>query len=164
MYVILYHINPKRMTKTTNREIPSRITTEKKSTILHKALTSALYGALIFANVSCGDSIPQSIMEQEQKIEEINFQLSNYIKARNELAEDYNKLRKLRTESNKRDVNMSLAGIYETIVEYDERIKELTEEELENKKILTEYTTEEETFFIPNDTIPTDRWIHLLKK
>ena len=148
------------MTKTTNREIPSRITTEKKSTTLRRALSSALYGALIFANVSCGDSIPQSIMEQEQKIEEINFQLSNYIKARNELAEDYNKLRKLRTESNKRDVNMSLAGIYETIVEYDERIKELTEEEIENKKILTE----EETFFIPNDTIPTDRWIHLLKK
>lgn len=164
MYAAFYHINPKRMMKTTNTEILASKTTTKRFVSLHKTLTSALYGVLIFANVSCGQSTPQSIMEQEQKIEEINFKLSNYIKARNELAKDYNKLRKLRRESNnKQDINLSLAGTYETILEYDEIIKELMEDKLESKKTLIEQTSDTETFFITSDTIPTDRWNHLLE-
>ena len=144
-------------------KIPTTTTTTKKSKGTLKLLTLLLCWALTVGNVSCGSKTPKDVMKQEQKLETINFQLSNYIKARKKLAEDYNSLLQYPvTESNKRDIKLSLSGIYETIVEYDETIQDLSEDRLKAKKTLNKYTAEVEALYAPDTPIDPNRWDFLL--
>ena len=153
------------MKKTTNMEnLTTTNTTTKKSGLLWKALTLSLCAALALGNISCGKTTPKDVMKQEQKMEKINFQISNYIKARKKLAEDYNSLLAYpAAESNKRDIKLSLSGIYETIVEYDEKIQELSEDRLDAEKVLNDYTAEIESFYAPNTPIDPNRRDFLLR-
>lgn len=152
------------MEKTTNIEISADTTNTKKSWILLKALTLALCWTLTFGNISCGGPSPKDVMKQEQKMERINFQIANYIKARKKLVEDYNSLLAYPvTESNKWDIKLSLSGIYETIVEYDEKIQDLSEDRLDAEKDLNYYTAEVESAYTPNTPIDPNRWDFLLR-
>ena len=154
---IYYSFHEKNMENLTTNE------TTKKSGMLWKTLTLALCGALAFGNISCGSTTQEDVRKQEQEIEGINFQLSSYIKSRKDLVEKYNKLLKYpKTESNKQDINRSLSGIHETIIEYDEKIRELGEDRLDATKTLNEYMAEVETFYAPNTPIDPNRWDFLL--
>ena len=151
------------MKETTDMELLTTTQTPRKSGIMWKALTLALCGALTFGNISCGSKTPEDVREQEEEVERLNFQLESYIKARKELVANYNKLLKYpKTESNKYDINRSLAGIHETIIEYDEKIKDLGEDRLEATKDLHEYRAKVETYYAPNTPIDPNRWDFLL--
>ncbi len=153
------------MKETTNMENLTTIdTTTKKSGRLWKALALSLCTALTLGNISCGKTTAKDVMRQEQKMEEINHQIANYIKARKKLAEDYNSLLAYPvSESNKRDIKLSLSVIYETIVEYDEKIQELSEDRLDAERVLNDYTAEVEGVYAPNTPIDPNRRDFLLR-
>jgi hypothetical protein len=76
---------------------------------------------------------------------------------------DYNKLLQYpKTDSNKADIERSLAQIYEVISDYDEKIKDLAEDKLEAIDDLNEYISDTEVHFIPNKPIDPNRWDFLL--
>ena len=109
------------------------ITTEtpRKSGLVSKSLVAlSLCGALTLS--SCWGTTEKDVLKQQEEVERVNFQISSFIEARKKLVKDYNKLLNYpKTESNKWDINRSLAGMRSTIMEYDEKIWELAEDRLE---------------------------------
>ena len=151
------------MEKTTDMEILTTTEAPKKTGMWWKALTLTLCGVLSLSNISCGSTTPEDVREQEEEVDRLNFQIASYITSRKQLVENYNKLLKQpKTEANKQDINRSLAGIYETIVEYDKKIRELRDDKLEATKTLHEYRADVETFYAPNTPMDPNRWDFLL--
>jgi len=139
------------------------VETPRKSGLIWKTLTFALWVALSFSNISCWNTTQKDVMEQQKKIENLSSQISDYINARKKLAEDYNKLLKYpKSKSNKNDINRSLAQIYEKISEYDEKLEDLAEDKLEAIDKLNEYIWNLEINYAPNEPIDPDRWDFLL--
>ena len=111
-----------------------RITTTeapRKSGLVSKSLIAlSLCGILTLS--SCWGTTEKDVLKQQEEVERVNFQISSYIDARKKLVKDYNKLLNYpKTESNKWDINRSLAAMRSTIIEYDEMIWELAEDRLE---------------------------------
>lgn len=139
------------------------IETSRKTGLMWKTLTFALAVALSVGNVSCGKTTQKDIVKQQKKIESVSFQISHYIQARKELVMDYNKLLAYpKTDSNKADINKSLAQIYEKITEYDEKLEDLAEDRIEAINDLNEYISDIEVDFSPNEPIDPNRWDFLL--
>ena len=139
------------------------VETPRKSGLIWKTLTFALWVALSFSNISCWNTTQKDIMEQQKKLETIDRNISHYIEARKNLVADYNKLLKYpKTESNKSDISRSLAQIYEVIYDYDEKIQELAEDKLEAMDDLNKYISDLEASFAPNKPIDPNRWDFLL--
>ena len=119
--------------------------------------------ALTLSSISCGKTTQKDVMEQQKKLESISFQISHYINARKKLVWDYNKLLQYpKTNSNKADIERSLAQIYEVISDYDEKIKDLAEDKLEAIDDLNKYISDVEVNFSPNKPIDPNRWDFLL--
>jgi len=145
------------MEKITNIEFP------RKSWFTTRALILALWGALSFT--SCDSATGNDVLDKQQELERIEFQLSSNIESRKELGEKYNKLLKYpRTKSNEWDIDRSLSGIYQAIVELDEKIQTLEEDRLNAEKQLNECKSNAQTFYAPNKPIALDKWDHLLVK
>lgn len=134
-----------------------------KSNLIRNLSIFTLYWALALSNASCGKATQKDVADQQKKIESLSFQISHYINARKELVSDYNKLLQYpKTDSNKADIERSLAQIYEVISDYDEKIKDLAEDKLEAIDDLNEYISDTEVHFIPNKPIDPNRWDFLL--
>jgi chromosome segregation ATPase len=115
------------------------------------------------SNISCGNATQKDVADQQKKIESISFQISHYINARKSLVTNYNELLKYpKTESNKNDINRSLAQIYEKIAEYDEKIEDLAEDKLEAIDDLNEYISDLEINYAPDKPIDPNRRDFLL--
>ena len=151
------------MEQTTNMENFTTTRTNKKSGFIPKTLSLTLCWILTLSNMSCGKATQKDVADQQKKIESLSFQISHYINARKELVSDYNKLLQYpKTDSNKADVERSLAQIYEVISDYDEKIKDLAEDKLEAIDDLNKYTSNMEVNFFPNKPIDPNRWDFLL--
>lgn len=151
------------MEQTTNMEKITTTQMPRKSEVMWKALKLLLCGALTFSSISCGKTTQKDVANQEKKIESISFQISHYINARKWLVANYNNLLKYpKTESNKADINRSLAQIYEKITEYDEKLQDLAEDKLEAIDDLNGYISDLEVSFSPNQPIDPNRWDFLL--
>jgi len=134
-----------------------------KSNLIRNLSIFTLCWALALSNASCGKATQKDVADQQKKIESLSFQISHYINARKELVSDYNKLLQYpKTDSNKADIERSLAQIYEVISDYDEKIKDLAEDKLEAIDDLNEYISDTEVLFIPNKPIDPNRWDFLL--
>ena len=144
--------------ETLNNTLPS-----KKTSSTSKAIKFALLLAISTCLYSCGKTTERDVLDQQKEIERIDFQISNYINARKELATKYNKLLAYpQTPANSADIKKSLMQIHETIVEYDEKIAELSEERIEAIQDLNEYVSDLETWIAPTDPIDPNRWDFLL--
>jgi len=144
-----------------------RLTTEstRKSGLMWNVLSLALCGALSFSNISCGNKTQKDVIQQQQKLESINFQLSHYIQARKDLVVDYNKLLKYpKTNSNKNDINKSLYQMFEVITDYDEKIEDLAKDRIEAIDDLNKYISDLGVNSSPNQPIDPNRWDFLLTK
>jgi len=151
------------MERTTNLENPTTTGISQKSRLILKTLSCVLCWTMALSNISCGKATQKDVENQQSKIESISFQISHYINARKELVADYNKLlRYPKTDSNKADINRSLAQIYRVISDYDEKIKDLAEDKLEAIDKLNEYTSNLEVSFSPSEPIDPNRWDFLL--
>ena len=151
------------MERTTNLENPTTIGISQKSGLILKTLSCVLCWTMALNNISCGKATQKDVENQQSKIESISFQISHYINARKELVTDYNKLlRYPKTDSNKADINRSLAQIYRVISDYDEKIKDLAEDKLEATDKLNKYTSNLEISFSPSEPIDPNRWDFLL--
>ena len=152
---------------TTNMENLTTTSTAKKPRALWKAWPLLLCAALTLGNISCGDITTKDVMKQEQKVEKIKSRLEAYIKARENEANKYNdllaELATATTDQKKKDIKLSLSGIYETIVEYDKTIQELYENRWDAEKVLTYYTAEAGNSYAPNTPIDPHRRDHLLR-
>ena len=138
-------------------------TSEKKNVFMWKLSMLALCGVLTFWNISCWKTTQEDVNKQQEKVEGISFQISHYINARKELVEDYNKLlRYPRTESNKYDINRSLAQMHEVIMEYDKKIENSAKERIDAIDDLNSYISDVEINFAPNEQLDPNRWDYLL--
>lgn len=136
---------------------------EKKKGFMWKLSTLALCVALTFWNISCCKTTQEDVNKQQEKLESISFQISHYINARKQLVEDYNKLlRYPRTETNKSDINKSLAQIYEVITDYDKKIENLAKDRIEAVDDLNSYISDVEVGYTPNEPLDPNRWDYLL--
>jgi hypothetical protein len=143
-------------------ETLSTKTSEKRS-LAWRIFTLALCGALAIGNVSCGHKTEKDILEQENKIENINFQISHYISARKWFVEKYNKLLKYpKNESNKIRINESLSQLYDAITNYDEKLEDLAEDRIDAEKDLNEYISDLGSWNLPNKPLDPNRWDFLL--
>ena len=135
----------------------------KKSWLTTKALIFTLRWVLSLT--SCDDTTNSDISNQQQKLERIEFKLSSNIESRKKLGAKYNKLLKYpKTKSNEWDIDRSLSGLYQAIIELDENIQKLEEDRLNTEKELNECKSNTQIFYAPNKPIDLDRWDHLLVK
>ena len=142
-----------------------RLTSEstRKSGLMWNVLSLALCWALSFSNISCGNKTQKDVIQQQQKLESINFQLSHYIQARKNLVVDYNKLLKYpKTNSNKNDINKSLYQMFEVITDYDEKIEDLAKDKINAEVDLNDYIADLGSWVLPNNPIDPDKWDFLL--
>ncbi len=138
-------------------------TLEEKKGFIWKLSTLALCWALAFWNISCSKTTQEDVNKQQEKVESISFQVSHYINARKQLVKDYNTLlRYPRTETNKSDINKSLAQIYEVITDYDKKIENLAKDRIEAIDDLNSYISNVERSYTPNEPLDPNRWDFLL--
>jgi hypothetical protein len=71
-------------------------------------------------------------------------------------------LRYPRTETNKSDINKSLAQIYEVITNYDKKIENLAKDRIEAIDDLNSYISNVERSYTPNEPLDPNRWDFLL--
>lgn len=114
-------------------------TSVRKSWFNSKMLSLALWAALTFWNISCWNTTQKDVMEKQEKVENLSFQISHYISARKGFVEKYNKLLKYpKNKTNEANINNSLSQLYEVIVDYDEKIADLAEDKIDAEVNLNE--------------------------
>lgn len=137
--------------------------TPKKSGLMWKTLTFALWVALSFSNMSCWKTTERDVMKQEKKVESLSLQISQYIKARKGFVKKYNDLLWYpKTEANKNAINESLLQLYEAITKYDEKIKDLAEDKIDAEVDLNKYRVDLGSWALPDNPIDPDKWDFLL--
>lgn len=105
----------------------------------------------------------KDVMKQEKKIEQLSFQISQYIKARKGLVEKYNKLLAYpRTDANKNAIKQSLAQIREQINKYDEKLSDLAKDKIDAEVDLNEHLANLEVYVSPDEPIDPNKWDFLL--
>lgn len=135
----------------------------QKRWLSQKFISLALCAAMAIGNSSCRSTTEKDVLDQENKIENIDFQISHYISARKNFVEKYNNLLKQpRTESNKALINESLWQLYKAIKKYDEKIEDLAEDRIDAEVDLNEYIADLGTSTLPSKPIDPNKWDFLL--
>ena len=141
----------------------SKQSTTPKSTIARKIWTLAVCWALTFSNISCGNPTQKDIMKQENKVENISFQVSHYINARKNYVKKYNTLyRYPKTPKNEADIRRSMQQLYEAISDYDKKIEKLAGQKIKEQNKLNEQIWRLGTWGIPTWPIDANRRDFLL--
>lgn len=135
----------------------------QKKWIWQKAINLALFTMISFGTASCRSTTEKDVMDQQNKIENIDFQISHYITARKDFVEKYNKLLAYpKTEANKNRIKESLWQLYEVIRDYDEKIEDLAEDKIDAEVDLNDYIADLGTWALPNNPIDPNKWDFLL--
>ena len=108
---------------------------------------------MLLSPTSCGNTTPEDIMKEKQKIELMVHQIHTYKAARKETVKRYNKLLGAENESNRISIEKLKSDLYDEIMDYNKKIEGLTEDIIDSNKEINEWKAKcgESEFNKPQD-------------
>lgn len=136
-------------------------TPSKTSWIKWIILATAL--GLCTISCSCWGPTEKDVADQQQKLEKLSYQISQYINSRKDLVAKYNTLLAYpKTDANKHEINKSLIQIWEKICEYDEKLSDLAKDKIDAESDLSNYIANLKIKVSPNEPIDPNKRDFLL--
>ena len=133
----------------------------KTSWIKWIILATAL--GLCTISCSCWGPTEKDVADQQQKLETLSYQISQYINSRKDLVAKYNTLLAYpKTDANKHEINKSLIQIWEKICEYDEKLSDLAKDKIDAESDLSNYIANLKIKVSPNEPIDPNKRDFLL--
>lgn len=133
----------------------------KTSWIKWIILATAL--GLCTISCSCWGPTEKDVADQQQKLEKLSYQISQYINSRKDLVAKYNTLLAYpKTDANKHEINKSLIQIWEKICEYDEKLSDLAKDKIDAESDLSNYIANLKIKVSPNEPIDPNKRDFLL--